>query len=125
LTIALARGRDRDAPDRAGLGTELQDGLAHVIAIEPSPLARVGGRHGTAGRSEVQPLQKRGLDGARPAAARTRALLHDAVNPVPELEHNDRLVLARIGRALVDGIADVDPVVQELVKEALVDRLTL
>jgi hypothetical protein len=44
------------------------------------------------------------------------------VNPVPEINGDDRLVLAGIGRALVNGVADVHAVVQELVKEALVDR---
>ena len=34
-------------------------------------------------------------------------------------------MLAGIGRALVHGLADVDPVVQELVDIALVDQLAL
>ena len=42
---------------------------------------------------------------------------------VPERLVDDRLVLAGIGRALVDGLADVDPVVEQLVEIALVDRL--
>jgi len=54
--------------------------------------------------------------------ADARALLYDAMHVVPEIEADDRLVLAGIGRALVHRIADVHTVVQELVKEALVDR---
>ena len=33
------------------------------------------------------------------------------------------LMLARVGRAFVDRLADVDPVGEQLVEEALIDRL--
>jgi hypothetical protein len=39
---------------------------------------------------------------------------------IPEGPADDGLVLAGIGRALVDRLADIHPVVQQSVKEALV-----
>src|SRR5690606_31052895 len=53
-----------------------------------------------------------------------RALLQDAVHLVPKGLIDDGLVLAGIGRALVDGFAEVHPVVDQFVEEALVDRLS-
>jgi putative DNA primase/helicase len=44
------------------------------------------------------------------------------VDLIPEPLGDDRLMLAAIGRAFVDRLADVDPVVQELVDIALVDQ---
>ena len=40
---------------------------------------------------------------------------------VPEVVRDDRLMLAGIGSSLVDGITEIDPVVEELVEIALVD----
>ena len=60
-----------------------------------------------------------------PGWLRGRARQEDGLNLVPELAADDRLVLAGIGRALVNGIADIDPVVEQLVDVALVDGLAV
>ena len=49
----------------------------------------------------------------------------DGVHPVPQPAIDNGLVLARIGRALVHRLADIDPVVEQLVDVALVDQLAL
>ena len=46
------------------------------------------------------------------------------MNPVPQSARDDGVVLAGIGGALVHGLADIDPVAEELIEHALVDRLT-
>ena len=83
----------------------------------------MSGRHGDAGRSEDQTLQesRRLCPGARRAL--TRAVPQDSVHPVPEGAIDDSLVLARIGRALVNGLTDIDAVVEQLVEIPLVDEL--
>ena len=47
------------------------------------------------------------------------------MNLIPEPAIDDRLVLAGVGDALVHGVADVDPVVQDLIEDALVEQLTV
>ena len=47
------------------------------------------------------------------------------MNLIPELAVDDGLVLAGVGRALVHGFADVDPVVQDPVEDALVEQLAV
>ena len=93
-----------------------------VVAIEPPALARVGRRHGAAGRAEDQTLQQGRRLRAGAGGASPRALAQDGVDLVPERLADDRLVLARIGRALVDRLADVHPVPEQLVDVALVDQ---
>jgi hypothetical protein len=44
---------------------------------------------------------------------------------VPEVLLDDRVVLARVFRALVHGLADIDAVVQDAIEVTLVDRLAL
>ena len=74
---------------------------------------------------KISPFSRAGVC-ARVRAARCRGLsLQDGVDLVPQGLADDRLVLAGIGGALVDGIADVDAVVEELVDEALVDQLAV
>ena len=72
---------------------------------------------------EQQPLEQRRRVGPSAAGSDPRALAQDAVNLVPEVLGDDRPMLAGIGNALVHGLADVDPVVQQLVEETLVDQL--
>ncbi len=48
------------------------------------------------------------------------ALAHDGVHIVPEVLGNNGPVLAGIALPLVDHLADVGPVVEELVEAALV-----
>src|SRR4051812_46948156 len=47
------------------------------------------------------------------------------MDTVPELAVNDGLVLAGIGGALVHGIANVGPVLEQLVKYAFIDCLAV
>src|SRR5688572_24350941 len=53
------------------------------------------------------------------------ALSEDPAHPIPESAIDDGLVLTGIGYALVDGLAHVDPVVEQLVDVSLVDQLAL
>jgi hypothetical protein len=104
----------RYPPDRAGLGSVLQHRLADVIAIEPATLPGVSGRHGCPGRAEEDALQQgRGL-AARVAGPSPWALGENGVHLVPEVPAYDAVVLAWEGLALVDRLANVDPVVQSL-----------
>ncbi len=52
-----------------------------------------------------------------------RAVANDVVHPVPQRPLDDRRVFAGIGDPLVDGFAEINAVVQNLVDVALVDRL--
>jgi hypothetical protein len=47
------------------------------------------------------------------------------VHLVPELAVDDRLVFARVRRALVDGFADVNSVVQELIEDTLIEHMAV
>ena len=72
---------------------------------------------------KIRPFSRAGVCARVWAARLSRALAEDGVHLVPEGAVDDRLVLAGIGRALVHGLADVDPVVEQLVEVALVDQL--
>jgi hypothetical protein len=52
-----------------------------------------------------------------------RVLAENGVHPIPEGAFDNGFVLAGICRALVNGLAHVDPVVEQLVDIALVDNL--
>src|SRR5262249_16232851 len=54
-----------------------------------------------------------------------RALLQDCMYLVPEGPIDDRFMLARIGSALVHGIAYIDLVVEELVEHTLVQEMAI
>ncbi len=110
----------RNPAQRAGALALLQHGLADVVAIELALAAGVGRRHGVAGGAEDQALEQgRGL---RPGAGGTaaRGLGEEQLHLVPELAVDDRRVLARIGDTFVHRLADIDPVAEQLVEEALV-----
>src|SRR5437879_409811 len=47
------------------------------------------------------------------------------MHAVPEPSTNDGLMLPGIGCAFINGLADVDPVVEQLVEGPLVDRLAV
>src|SRR3546814_15652190 len=66
--------------------------------------------------------QRRGL-GAGVGRALARAFLQDGMDLIPELLVADGLMLAGIARAFVDGLAEVEPVAEQLVQEPLLDRL--
>ena len=72
---------------------------------------------------KMMPLSRASEPTAVLGASRAGAFLQDGMDAVPELLGDDRLVLAGIGGALVDGLAEIDAVVDELVDEALVDAL--
>src|SRR5206468_1262480 len=73
--------------------------------------------------SEDDSLQQGRRPTARVLRPQPRTLLKNAVDLVPQALVDDGLVLAGIGRAFVDGFAEIDAAVDELVYEALVDRL--
>jgi hypothetical protein len=112
-------------PTGASVGTPLHDVLADIVTIQPSRLAGVGRGHRNTIRPEQSPLQQ--CWRLRPCAGRpaARALFENGMNPVPELAVDDGLVLAGIRDALVHGVADVDPVVQDSIENALVEQLTV
>jgi hypothetical protein len=61
-----------------------------------------------------------------PGAGRARAgaVLNDGMDLVPELPINDCLMLTGVSCPFVDGIADVNPVVQQLVKDTFIEEMT-
>src|SRR5437660_828438 len=93
-----------------------------VVPIESPTFSGMRWRHGATGRAEEQSLQER--RGLRAGAGSTLpwALAENAVDLVPERFADDRLVLARIRRALVDRLADVHAVSEQLIDIALVDE---
>ena len=82
-------------------------------------------RHRPAGRAEDQALEQGRRLGPSAGSALSRALAQNGLHPIPERAIDNGLMLARIGRALVHRLADVDPVVEQLVDVALVDGLAL
>jgi hypothetical protein len=52
-------------------------------------------------------------------------LFKNSVNLIPELAVDDGLVLAGVGDALVHGVTDVDPVIQDSIENALIEQLTV
>src|SRR5215211_4811137 len=69
----------------------------------------------------AQPVgpKKRPRTGSTPPGT----IAKNIVDLVPKLLADDRLVLTRIGCALVHGLAHVDPVVEQLVEISFVDQL--
>jgi len=100
----------------------LQHRLADVVAVELAALAGVRRRERRAVRAEQQPFQQgRGLR-PRVGGALARALPDDAVDLVPDVLRDDRLVPTRIVCALVADLPDVDPVVEHPVEVTLVEE---
>src|SRR5206468_4298855 len=92
---------------RAWLGASFEHVHVDVVAVELAVPPRVAWRHGGAGRAEDEALEQSRGAGAATGGSLARALLEDRLDPVPELAVDDRLVLARVGRALVPGLPDV------------------
>ena len=113
----------RHPADRTVIGSALHNRLADVIAVELVATPCVGWAHGATGRPKQQTLEQSWSGGAGAPGPHSRAPLQGCTHLVPEVAGDDGLMLAGIGRALVDGVADVDAVVQQLVEEALVDEL--
>ena len=85
----------------------------------------MGWRKGCTVGPEDQAFQQgRGL-GPGIGCALARAFGQDGMDLVPDVPINDRRMFAGIAIALVDGLTDVDPVVQQAVEIAFRDRLTL
>ena len=93
-----------------------------IIAVEPAALAGVHWCHGAAVGAEDEALEER--RGLRPGdiGANARALLENVMELVPQRAGHDGLVLAGVAPSLVNGLADIDPVVDEPVEGALVDQ---
>src|SRR3954452_17320841 len=92
--------------------TLLQDGLAHIVAIELAALPRVRWQHGGAAGTEDYALQKgRGLSPVEPGSL-SWALLQDAVHLIRKLAVDDGLILAGIGSALMNRLPRCKPGVQ-------------
>ena len=100
-------------------GAMFQDSLAHVVTVEPVALACVGGREGGTVGSVEEPLQQGGPFRAGVAGAQPWALLEDGLHVVPCPLVDQALMLTRIARALVYGLANVGAIVQHPVKEVL------
>ena len=96
---------------------------ADIVAIEPATPARVGRRHRRAAvRAAHEPPQRRRRPGPRLVAPALRVRGQDLVHSIPGRTVDDRLVLARIALALVDRLAEVGAIAQDLVQRALVER---
>src|SRR5690554_2295149 len=88
----------------------------------PAALLGHGRRHGYTTICENKSLeQRRGL-GASVGGALPWACLQDSMNLIPQRLINYGLVLTGIARALVNRLANIDPVTKELVEKALVDQ---
>src|SRR5260370_956823 len=122
MTLRTFHLGGRHPPDRTGRSVMLQHVGRDVVPVEPPALAGVGWRHSAAGRAEDQSLQQR--LGLRTGAGSTlpRALAQNAVDLVPQGLADDRLMLARIGRALVDRLTNVSAVPEQLIDVALVNE---
>src|SRR5690554_4368338 len=89
----------------------------------PAALLGHGRRHGYTTICENKSLeQRRGL-GASVGGALPWACLQDSMNLIPQRLTNNGFVLTGIARALMDSLANIDPVTKELVEKAFVDRL--
>src|SRR5690606_16166074 len=86
-------------------------------------LSRMGRREGGAVRTKDQAFEQSWRLRPGIAGATAWTLLKDGMHLVPKSAGDDRLVLARIAFALVHRLADIDPVVEQLVEEPLVDQL--
>src|SRR5207302_4448331 len=93
-----------------------------VVAVELAVPPRVAWRHRGAARAEDEPFEQSRGAGTAAGGSLARALLQNGLNPIPELAVDDRLVLARVGCALVPGLPDVHRVGDDPVEATLLDR---
>ena len=63
--------------------------------------------------------------GAGAVGAASGVLGQDGMDLVPKQHRDDGLVFAGIALALVDRLADIDPVVEDLVERVLIERTPL
>ena len=117
VSISAACTSDRARPRPA-----LQHRLADIVPIESVPAPRVRRCHGAAGRPKQQSLQQRRCRRPRAPRLDPGTFTQDRVHPVPEHAVNNRRMFTGIRGAPVDGLADIHPVVQQLVEKALVDQ---
>ena len=85
---------------------QLEAGRGAVESVEPAAPARVARRHGLAVGTDDQALEQGRRGSPRAAGAAVTVLGQDRVNLIPGLPIDDRLVLARVGGALVLDLAD-------------------
>ena len=102
---------------RAGirLSAETQQATADVIPVTFAVTSLIGRGHGVAAGIEGQPGEKRA--GLQPRPASDAPIGQElGLNRTPELLVDDRLVLAGRANAFVDDLAQVDAVLQQVVK---------
>ena len=98
-----------------------QHGLADIVSVKLAAFAGVGWREGCAVRSPEQAFQQCRRVAARVRRPLARTFGKDGMDLVPGVLRDDPLVLARIAGPLVDGFAQIDPVLQEPMQEPLGD----
>ena len=81
------------------------------------------GHHGPVIGPEDQAFEQRRGRRSRAAGAPVRVLGEDRTDLVPGVAVDDGLLLAWVGGTLVLDLADVGAVVEQLVQDALVERL--
>ena len=125
-TDGSARSRPgRPAPlARAGRPVVLAplNGDHRVVAITTALLAGMLGRHRPAIRSEYQPAKQRQVLRRSRSRPRSGGLPVYGLSFIPEALFDNGLMLARVSFGLVDGHPAVSPVLQDLVKDHLVER---
>ena len=97
-----------------------------VVAVEtPVLLAREPGRECAAVTALDEPLQQERHPGAGGVAPHPRVFVEDRLGGIPETLLHDGWVLPRIPLVAMPDLAQVHPVAQDLVDEALVDGFSL
>ena len=109
-------------PDRPVVLATLNGDGGDVVAIATPFLAGMLRRHRPAVGSEDQPAQQRHVARRGNTRPRPGSLPEYGLSFVPEVLCDEGLMLAGVGFLLVDGEADVGPVLQDLVKNDLVER---
>src|SRR6476660_6287387 len=84
---------------------------ANVVPIAVAPADRIGRRHEVAAVVEDQSAKERSSLEPRPASC-SPISFEPGLNRTPQFLVDDPLVLTGIGNALVDDLAQVDPVLQ-------------
>src|SRR5262245_55787656 len=119
LRDRLGHGRldlgGRNTDDRSGwwFDVSAQIGLRHVISISHAALGRMGWDHAVASRIEQEPAQQSLAPGPRPDMMRpllTETLLHS----IEQCAVDQRRLWARADLALIDDLADVKAVAQDV-----------
>src|SRR4029079_18124554 len=109
--------------DRSGrwFGVSTQIRLRYVVSVAYAVLGRMGRDHAVASRIEQEPSQRRLVPAARPDIM--RALLGETpLHSIEQCAINQRRLRARADFALIDDLADVKAVAQNVEEGALGKR---